>query len=102
MPNMGTRYAAPMLDTDMLGTYLNDHLAGSTAGLELVRRARGSNEGTSLGRFLGELEAEIAEDRAALEAVMDRLGVGKDRLKVAAGWMGEKVGRLKPNNRLFG
>ena len=91
-----------MLDTDMLGTYLNDHLAGSTVGLELVRRARGSNEGTSLGRFLQELEREIAEDRAALEAVMDRLEVGKDRLKVTMGWMGEKVGRLKPNNRLFG
>jgi hypothetical protein len=91
-----------MLDTDLLGTYLNDHLAGSTVGLELAHRARSSNEGTALGRFLQELEAEIEADRAALEAVMDRLGVGRDRLKVAAGWMAEKVGRLKPNNRLFG
>jgi hypothetical protein len=28
--------------------------------------------------------------------------VGQDRLKVGAGWLGEKAGRLKPNNRLFG
>ena len=91
-----------MLDTDLLAASLNDHLAGATAGVELARRAKGSNEGTSLGRFLGEIETEIAEDRATLQAVMVRLGVGKDRVKVAFGWVGEKAGRLKLNNRLFG
>ena len=91
-----------MLETDLLATYLNDHLAGATVGVELARRAKGANEGTSLGRFLGELETEIAEDRATLQAVMAQLGVGKDRFKVAAGWLAEKAGRLKPNNRLFG
>jgi hypothetical protein len=91
-----------MIDSDLLATYLNDHLAGATAGVELARRARGQNEGTSLGRFLDGLTREIEEDRKTLEAVMARLGVGKDRIKVTVGWLGEKVGRLKPNNRLFG
>jgi hypothetical protein len=91
-----------MIETGLLATYLNDHLAGATAGVELVRRARGENEGTPLGRFLDGLAREIEEDRETLLAIMDRLDVGRDRLKVAAGWLGEKVGRLKPNNRLFG
>jgi hypothetical protein len=91
-----------MLDTDLLATYLNDHLAGATAGVELARRSRGENEGTALGRFLDELAREVEEDRKTLEAIMASLEVGKDRIKVAVGWMGEKAGRLKPNNRLFG
>jgi hypothetical protein len=91
-----------MIDSDLLATYLNDHLAGATAGLELARRARGQNEGTSLGRFLDGLAREIEEDRKTLETVMARLEVGKDRIKVTVGWLGEKAGRLKPNNRLFG
>ena len=91
-----------MTDSRMLATYLNDHLAGATAGVELARRARDQNEGTPLGRFLGGLAGDIEEDRESLKAVMARLDVGTDRLKVAAGWVGEKAGRLKPNNRLFG
>jgi hypothetical protein len=92
----------PEFDHSLLSTYLNDHLAGATAGLELARRARGENEGTPLGRFLEQLESEIEQDRQTLIDVMDRLEVGRDRLKLAAGWLGEKAGRLKPNNRLFG
>lgn len=85
----------------LLATYLNDHLAGSTAGVELARRARGSNEDTPLGDFLAELTAEIEEDRATLGEVMEAVGAGRDRLKVAAAWAGEKAGRLKPNGRLL-
>jgi hypothetical protein len=91
-----------MIDSDLLATYLNDHLAGATVGVELARRARRQNEGTSLGRFLDGLAHEIEEDRETLRAVMARLEVGRDRIKVTAGWLGEKAGRLKPNNRLFG
>jgi hypothetical protein len=86
----------------LLATYLNDHLAGATVGVELAQRARDQNDGTPLGRFLSGLAAEIQEDRETLKAVMGRLDVGEDRLKLAVGWVGEKVGRLKPNNRLFG
>ena len=35
-----------------LAVYLNDHLAGSTAIVELVRRAAREHEGTELGGFL--------------------------------------------------
>jgi hypothetical protein len=90
-----------MTDLKLLSTYLNDHLAGSTVGVELCRRAASNNEGTELGSFLERLAVEIDEDRETLHSVMHRLDVKKDRIKVAAGWTGEKAGRLKPNNRLF-
>jgi hypothetical protein len=90
-----------MTDLKLLSTYLNDHLAGSTVGVELSRRAAKNNEGTELGSFLERLAAEIGEDRDTLHTIMDRLDVKKDRVKVAAAWTGEKAGRLKPNNRLF-
>ena len=84
-----------------LATYLNDHLGGSTGGLELAKRARGSNVGNEYGEVLAELAEEIGDDRDALIDLMEQLGIGRDRVKVAAGWIGEKAGRLKPNGSLL-
>jgi len=84
----------------LLGIYLNDHLAGSTIGRELIRRAAGSNADNDLGRFLTALEREVAADREALLAVMAALGVRPSRAKVGAAWAAEKAGRLKLNGRI--
>ena len=92
MPDDGRRF---------LGTYLNDHLAGSTTAIELVRRAIGQYEGTELGSLFATLGAEIEEDRAALRAVMAENGVGPQRVKLAAAWAAEKAGRLKFNGALL-
>lgn len=86
-----------------LSIHLNDHLAGSTAGVELVRRLRASNEDDpEMGPTLAAVCAEIEADREALEALMARLGVRRDPLKPMLAWAGEKLGRLKPNGRLRG
>jgi hypothetical protein len=85
-----------------LRIYLQDHLAGSTFGLELVERCRRNNEGTQFGEPLAELASEIAEDRRTLLAVMREVGAQPSRVKVGAGWALEKARRLKPNGRLFG
>jgi hypothetical protein len=84
-----------------LAIYLNDHLAGATAGVELARRAASNNSGNDYGPALSELAREIEQDRATLERLMDRLGAGRDRVKLAAAWVGEKVGRLKLNGNLL-
>jgi hypothetical protein len=94
--------AETVLDKKLLGTYLNDHLAGATTGFELARRAAGQNEGNRFGEFLENLVVEIEQDRESLEHLMDRLDIGKDSLKVAVGWAGEKAGRLKMNGRFVG
>jgi hypothetical protein len=85
-----------------LRIYLNDHYAGSVAGIELARRALAANDGNEYGRFLAQLVADIEEDQAALRDVMTRLGVPVARAKAAAAWAAEKVGRLKLNGQLRG
>jgi hypothetical protein len=84
----------------LLGIYLNDHLAGSTSGLELVRRTARAHAGTAAGPPLSRLAGEIAEDRRTLLAIMRTLRVPARRYKVLGGWVAEKVARLKPNGRL--
>ena len=90
------------MDSRLIGIYLNDHLAGATGGLELARRAHGTNRGTEFEAPLARLLDEIAEDRAALVDVMVRLGVARDPVKVWAVWLAEKCGRLKLNGRIAG
>jgi hypothetical protein len=89
-----------MLDRKLLGTYLNDHLAGSTVGLELAKRARGSNKDNDYGAVLARIVTEIDEDRETLQRLMGAFEINRDRPKVAVAWIAEKLGRLKPNGRL--
>ncbi len=86
----------------LLAIYLNDHLAAATGGLELAKRAAVGNRDSSHGPFLAQLAAEIEEDRQSLVQIMGALGVKVDRIKVAAGWAAEKLGRLKLNGQLRG
>lgn len=86
----------------LLQIYLQDHHAGSAAGLALVRRCRRANRGTPLGDVLARIDTQIADDRTALESMMARLGVSPNRLKTAVGSVAELVGRLKRNGRLTG
>ncbi len=91
-----------MIERRLLAIYLNDHLAGSTGGVELARRARSSNRGTRWGKDLERICAEIEADRETLEAVMAHLGVKRNTAKVTGAWAAEKLGRLKLNGRLRG
>jgi hypothetical protein len=85
----------------MLGIYLNDHLAGATAGSELAHRMARSHRGREEGGPLGRLAAEIAQDRSALLNIMTSLGVRVRAYKFGAAWIGEKAGRLKFNGLLL-
>jgi hypothetical protein len=86
-----------------IATYLNDHLAGAAAGVELARRTRGSNQGDGrFGQPLARLCVEIEEDRATLVEVMERLGVGPSVVKPMAARAAERLGRLKLNGQLRG
>jgi hypothetical protein len=91
-----------MADLKRLRIFMQDHLAASTAGLELARRARGANEGTNYGPPLARLADEIEADRGALEAMLADLDFGPDRAKNVGAWAGEKLGRLKLNGQVKG
>ena len=70
----------------LLSVYLNGHLAGSTAGVELARRMAASAEpGSAAAGTLEELAAEIAADRNALLEIMAALGIPRRSYKVAPG-----------------
>jgi carbon monoxide dehydrogenase subunit G len=84
------------VNTELLGIYLNDHLAGAMAGTELARRISRTHP------ELRALAAEIDADRGELLDVMRTFGVEPRQHKAAIGWLTEKAGRLKLNGRLLG
>lgn len=87
---------------DLLGIYLNDHLAGATAGTDRARSLAGALRESPSGPALRTIAREIVEDRASLLAIMDSLGVPVRHYKVSLAWAAEKAGRLKSNGRLVG
>jgi hypothetical protein len=91
-----------MAENKYLPIYLNDHLAGATAGYELAKRAAGHNRGTPFEPFLTKLAEEIGEDRVALRDIMSALEIGEDPVKKLGAWALERVGRLKLNGSLLG
>jgi hypothetical protein len=90
------------MDIDALGPYLSDHLAGSSAGLDLAQRLQAEADGTDLGEMLAGLVADIQADRAALEDLAKELGVEPGGLKQAAGKVVERLSRVRTDRRIVG
>ena len=91
-----------MTDREALDSYLNDHLAGSAAAVELVERIRATNEGTPLAAHLEGLGRDIEADRDTLGEVMERLGVVRSTPKQVVGKVMETLSRLRLNERVTG
>jgi hypothetical protein len=85
-----------------LSTYLEDHLAGATAALDLLRNLEEEHAEEPLGRSLGALRDEIAADRSTLAAFGERAGHGEHSVKEAAARLGEKLSRWKLERGLSG
>ena len=90
---------APQIDHQLLSVYLEDHLAGATAGLRLFRRTARTHRGTRRGPALTTLSQEVAEDRRAVLDLMRRTGVRVRRGPLLLAVLGEGASRLKPNRR---
>lgn len=80
-----------------LSIYLNDQLALGIAWREVAKRAARENPDDAA---IARVAIGIAEDVITFESIMDRLGVGKSRVKQAAVIAGERLGRLKLNGHL--
>lgn len=78
-----------------LGTYLNDHLAGSIVAVEMIEQAIEQDPGTTLGADLTRIVGEIREDQEILRGLLARLEVKENPVKKAGAWLAEKAGRLK-------
>lgn len=82
---------------ELLETYLNDHLAGATAGVDLAREIASDTEGTPVAAVMKQLGDDIEADRKVLEGLISSLGFGQHTVKQAAAWMAEKMSRLRLN-----
>jgi hypothetical protein len=87
---------------DLLAVYLNDHLAGSSGGSALAHRLEANHRKTAFGPELARFAADIEQDQDALVAIMARLDIPRNRIKGLLAAVGERVGRLKLNGRIFG
>jgi hypothetical protein len=85
----------------LLGIYLNDHLAGATAGTELIHRMTKAETDWAGGETLQQLAAEVRTDRQTFLEIMAALNVPVRHYKTLAAWVVEKAARLKPNGHLL-
>ena len=85
-----------------LATYLEDHLAGATGALDLLKHIREQYADETLSVLLDDLYAEIAKDRSTLESLSRRIGRGEHSMKEMAARVGEKLSRWKLARELSG
>jgi hypothetical protein len=83
------------MSRETLTTYLNDHLAGSVAALELLDHLIGHQKGTSSEAALAQLRREVEKDQKTLQALLLEIGGQVSRVRQAAAWLTEKLGRAK-------
>jgi hypothetical protein len=84
-----------------LRRYVHDHYLASRAELELFERSAGTQSEAWVRSELVALTAEVAEDRAALLAILDELAVARSTVQEAVVVAAERLGRLKPNGTLL-
>jgi hypothetical protein len=82
-----------------LRIYLDDHVAGATAGMKRAERLAEAEAESADGPALARFATDVATDREALLALMEVLGAEPSRLKSGMAAVGEKLGALKPNGR---
>src|SRR4051812_4451742 len=78
-----------------LVTYLNDHHAGATGALEMLKALVKALEGSPLETFFKNLQTEIQADFDTLESLMKKVGAEGSAIKQAGAWVGEKISRAK-------
>ena len=78
----------------VLVTYLNDHLAGAVAALELLDHLL---ELPPLANrdLLTRLREEIEQDKKVLQGLIKELGGKESPVRKAAAWVSEKIAQIK-------
>src|SRR4051812_24382154 len=82
-PGARVTLATPMED---LFDYLNDHVAGAVAALELLDRLIEAYEGKPQERFFRDLRADIHQDQEQLKELIEKLGAEESTVRKAGAW----------------
>jgi hypothetical protein len=81
------------MPADALRRYLEDHLAGSVAALQLMETLADHARGRPLEQKLRGLHYEVIEEQERLKAILARLDGEESSLKRATAWLTEKLHR---------
>ena len=87
--------------TKFLSIYLEDHVAGATAGSQRAARLADAEAESTDAAALATFAADVATDLDALLALMETMGIEPSRLKAGIASVGEKLGAFKPNGRVL-
>ena len=91
----GPESTEAFLNGEVLRLYLNDHMAGSIAAMELVDHLAQLSKGTEREGWFLELGSEIEEDHQALRLLIERVGGKQSTTRNTAAWLAEKVAWVK-------
>ena len=80
---------------ERLHRYLNDHLAGSVAAIELIDNLISSHPQDRFGKFFRDLRNEIHADQEKLRELIQKVGAEESAIRKAGAWLAEKFGRAK-------
>jgi hypothetical protein len=78
-----------------LFVYINDHIAGSMAALELIDHLIKSHTGQPLESFFLDLQREIKSDQEPLKQLLGKAQQKESVFRKLAAWMTEKFARSK-------
>ena len=80
---------------ERLHTYLNDHLAGSVAAIELLDDLIEHHSEDRFGKIFRDLRDEIEADQETLRNLIRKFGAKESAVRKAGAWLAEKFSRVK-------
>jgi hypothetical protein len=80
---------------ERLHLYLNDHLAGSVAAIELIDNLISDHPQNRFVKFFRDLRNEIHADQEKLRNLIQKVGAKESAVRKAGAWLAEKFGRTK-------
>ncbi|HZI72728.1 MAG TPA: hypothetical protein VFD73_01605, partial [Gemmatimonadales bacterium] len=83
------------MSDDVLRIYLNDHLAGATAAIDLLQHLTKLRPESDAQQRYAQLRWEIEEDKQVLQNILVGLGGTESPARKAAGWLSGKLGQVK-------
>lgn len=87
------------IDTGLLRSYMADHLAGATAGLNRIQAMAAAFEDTPVYPELSQVAEAVGSEHQWLSRLIQSQGFSRPAVAAPALWLGERLSRVKPYAR---